>query len=327
MRNILFLVTLIIFLSPSGISQGYVYIPADTPSSGGCNMIPFNWPSTATVKSCRYQMILSGRFLPTAPIRIYDISFAPCKTSPLPRSWSSRKFLVRMCHTTMNDFSGNNCFDKNLCRCATVLHDGPIQWQINPENWSPFNLAGSFGYDGRRNILLDIEALTNSGGISCHGDRTTAIPRLWSNQVPPEACGSEDTAGLKIRLTYARTCILQVPETASLGTSTPVHMLQAPTGKFYQMAASLGQWPPIDLVACKVCLAIDPVLVYSILVGPPIFTYYAGVINPTGTADGKFVPPVIKELAGLCVFHAAVAYDTKAGVLCCTNTCGTLLVP
>ena len=131
--------------------------------------------------------------------------------------------------------------------------------------------------------------------------------------------------GLKVRLSYARTCVLLAPESVSVGTSAVLTFLNAPAGQSYQFAASLGQSPPINFVTCKVCLRFDSVLLASILVGPPVFNYYAGVVPATGTAVAKFFPPKIPALIGLCVYHAAIAYSPKVGVICCSNTTGTLL--
>ena len=45
-----------------------------------------------------------------------------------------------------------------------------------------------------------------------------------------------------------------------------------------------------------------------------------------GNATGKFSIPLLKQLVGVCVYHAAISYTNK-GVQCCSNTDGILLTP
>jgi len=232
-----------------------------------------------------------------------------------------------MSHTTLTNFHGTNdrCFDRNLSPCPTQLYNGPIQWQLNPNNWSPMGMTASFGHDGVRNILIDIVGLSNTAGVTCH--RGSVIPRLWDASNPPAACGSTDggtvEAGLKIRLAYTQTCVLLAPDIANRGIAAPIQLVNAPPGMIYQMAASLSQGPPLPMQNCKVCLGFDNVLITSVLVGPPVFNSYAGLVGPTGAATGKFVPPRIAGLVGLCLYHAAIVIDPRQGVLCCSNTAGT----
>jgi hypothetical protein len=318
MRQSIVLAGLVLLLAASGPAQGFVHIPDNQPGSGTCNAYPFSRTSF------RFQMILASSFTPSAPIKITDIAFSPCTTM---RSWTSKGFRVRMCHTSLKDFQGANdrCFDKNLCPCPTELYNGAIQWQLNPNNWSPMGMTCSFGHDGQRNILIDLVGLSNSGGVTCH--RGNVIPRLWEFSNPPAPCGSTDgpttQAGLKIRLTYSRTCVLLAPDTASLGAATPIQLVGAPAARAYQIAASLSQGPPIPIQNCKICLGLDNVLIYSVLFGAPIFNSYGGMVGPTGAATGKFVPPQVPALIGVCVYHAAIVVDSKQGVVCCSNSAGT----
>ena len=97
-----------------------------------------------------------------------------------------------------------------------------------------------------------------------------------------------------------------------------------PSGVYYQVAASLGQ-TPLGLGKCQVGLDLDNVFVFSVLIGGGIFNNYAGITSKSGTATAVFFPPKIPALIGICVYHAAVAYD-KSGVLGCTNTAGSMMM-
>jgi len=232
-----------------------------------------------------------------------------------------------MSHTTLQNFQWANdrCFDRNLCPCPTQLYNGPIQWQLNPINWSPMGMTGSFGHVGVRNILIDIVGLSNTAGVTCH--QGSVIPRLRDFGNPPAACGVTDSgtveAGLKIRLACTPTCVLLAPNFVNRGTTARIQLVNAPAGKIYQMAASLSQGPPLPMQNCKVCLGFDSILITSVLFNPPVFNGYAGRVGATGTATGRFIPPRIPGRVGLCFYHAAIVIDPKQGVLCCSNTAGT----
>lgn len=319
MKPSIVLILLVLLLAGSVPAQAFLHIPDNQPGAGTCNAYPF------TRTTFRFQMILPSSFTPGIPIKITDIAFAPCSTSST--SWTSKGFRVRMCHTTLTNFrgAGDKCFDTNLSPCPTELYNGTMQWQVSSNNWSPMGMTCSFGHDGQRNILIDLVGLSNSAGFSSH--RGNVIPRLWNFSNPPAACGSTDggtvEGGVKIRLTYSRTCVLLAPDTASLGAATPIQLVGAPAAKAYQIAASLSQGPPIPIQNCKICLGLDNVLIYSVLFGAPIFNSYGGLVGPTGAATGKFVPPRLPALIGVCVYHAAIVVDSKQGVVCCSNTAGT----
>jgi hypothetical protein len=77
---------------------------------------------------------------------------------------------------------------------------------------------------------------------------------------------------------------------------------------------------------CTLFLTPDTLFAASVLVGPPIFTNYTGVLSASGAGTGKLMVPKVPALVGLCVFHAGVAFD-KSGIKCCTNTDGTEITP
>lgn len=297
-------------------AQGMVYVPSNTPNTGVCNGAPMGQTEV------RYQTIIDESYLPDAELKITDIAFAPCNTTGM----SMRQLQVRMCHTTLTAFPSANVFDNNLTPCPTDLINGPHRWSATANTWSPLGLPCDFGYDGRRNLLIEIRYAGATGGTSCRRD--TVVPRMYRT-----GTGSYSTltgnvnslAGLKLQILYSRTCVMLAPDTVSIGSTMPVDVYNAPSNQNIQVAASLGQ-SPFNAGSHLVCLTPDPVFLASIVVGPPVFNGYAGLISSGGRYSAKFAPPALRSLVGLCVYHAAVAYD-RSGILCATNTVGTQLTP
>jgi hypothetical protein len=306
---------------PAG-AQGTIYAPSNTPSAGSCNAFPWGYSTSA-----RFQEIIPAQYLPSAPFKITDIGFASCGNA----NFTAKRLRVRVCHTTLTSFAGNTNFNNNLCPCPTTMYDGPMNWAMTANQWSSLGMNCSFGYDGVRNVLFEFCIVGRSGGSSCHRD--SVLPRLWafgsSNPctVPTGSTdGGSTQAGLKMCLTIDRTCVLNAPDTASIGTSVPIQVTALPVGNFYQIAASLSDNATINLGQCKICLVPDSLFLLSVLLGPPIFNGYSGTVGPAGRVAGKLAVPNNRQLVGVCVYHAAIAYST-AGVTCCTNTAGTGIVP
>lgn len=299
----------------AGVTSAQIYIPSNTPTTGGCNFYPMGQTEA------RYQTIIDASLLPNAPFKITDLAFAPCNTAGV----SIRQFQVRMCHTTLSDFSSATGFDKNLSPCPTELYNGALRWSGTTDTWSPLRLHCDFGYDGRRNILVEVRLSGATNGTSCRRD--SATPRLWAVGPGTYAAtsGTGDLAALKMELIYDKTCVMLAPDTVSLGNSLPITVENAPAGVNFQVAASLGQ-RPFKAGNYLVCLTVDSVFFSSLVVGAPVFNGYAGTTNRTGQYGAKFVPPALRSLVGLCVYHAGVAYD-RTGILCATNTVGSQIVP
>ena len=195
------------------------------------------------------------------------------------------------------------------------------------DTWTPFKLKGAFGYDGQRNLLIEIRY---SGGVnrtSVHTDSVNA--RLWNYGTgtygaPTGATDPGSTrAGPKIRLTLDGRCHLSVGDTMSIGGINRISLLNFPVGQYYLVAASFGQ-TPLTIGGYTICLAPDNLFFTSLLVGPPVFTSYGGVTTICGTGQARLAIPTIPALRGLCVYHAAIAY-TNRGLVGATNTGGSQL--
>jgi peptidase C25-like protein len=148
---------------------------------------------------------------------------------------------------------------------------------------------------------------------------TLAAPHpVWS-----ENAGSVSRVEIYIKGPSGFIC--NAPSSASLGSASAIKLSGGPIARtvYYQIAASMGNRTRIDVGPCSIYLNVDPVFVYSLLAGPPIFNSYAGILT-LGQGTGKFVPPVIPQLVGLYIYHAAVSFDASK-VLGCTATDKTLL--
>jgi len=193
--------------------------------------------------------------------------------------------------------------------------------------WTDIGTLLDFGWDGKRHVCLEMRYRGNvtSVGFPC---RSGSIARIWANSTTADnyvaTSGSTGTSGgLKVRLTVDPNNVLLAPDTASIGTTVGVVLVNAPAGAFYQFAASLGQ-APLSLGKYTIGLTFDTVFLTSVLVGPPVFNAYGGQVPASGAATAKLSVPAIPALVGICVHHAAVVFD-KTGILGCTNTGGSML--
>jgi hypothetical protein len=294
------------------------YGPSNTPTAGTCNTYPMGWGSEG-----RFQMVVDAQYLPPVPTKITDLAFAPCATT----NFVAKQFQVRMTHTTLTTFASSLNFDPNLGACPIVVYDGPMSWNAVQDTWSDFNLKCAFGYDGKRNLLIEIRYMGGANGTSVHRD--TVNPRLFASGSGTYSAttGSTDSgttkAGPKVRLTLDGRCYLTVGDTMSIGGKNAVSLMNFPVGGYYQIAASFGQMP-LTFGKYTICLAPDNLFFTSLLVGPPVFNNYGGTTSICGTGQGILLIPSIPGLRGVCVYHAAIAY-TRSGIVGATNTGGSAL--
>lgn len=296
------------------------YVPSNNTTAGSCNTIPM------TTAQARFQIVVNASYLSTQPSRITGIALAPCASSQM----QFQQLQIRVAHTSLPDFrNGRTNFVQNLGPCPVVLHDGPMQWTATANTWSPFPTTGSFGHDGRRNLIVEIRFFGATGGVSCRRD--TVVPRLWALGTGQyiATVGSTDgpsDAGPRLCLTTSTAYVLQAPDTARLGQPAVLVATGLPAGQAVQFAASLAQGPVLNFGRCKLRLATDPLFWLSIQGGPPIFSGYGAPISALGQAAATLTPPALAPLIGTCVYHSAVAYGS-GGIAGCTNTAGTQLVP
>jgi len=325
MKKVLICVTLLLCLGFTLTAQAYIYNPANTPGSGGTNSWPFR-----SYTAWRFQFIIDASVMTNAPIKILDIAFSPQYNS----IFTSSNFQMRMGHTTHKNFSGSGTtkFDDMLGPCPTIVYNGPFTWSGTAATWCDLGLQAAFGYDGVRNICVELRY--NGGSANQRVYTDASIARAYThtsysadpfNEPNWYVPISGEMMGPIHRLTVDRTCILLAPDTVPIGSTAAIQFVQGPAGAFYLIAASFGQ-TALPLGPCTIYLTPDTLFLASILVGPPIFNYYTGVLPASGTSAGKLLVPKANALIGLCIYHAGVAYD-KGGIKCCTNTDGTQITP
>jgi len=318
------LVALAALLVAPAVAQ-YSYIPDNNPATGGGN----NWPLNFSSTTGRFIQLLNAQYLPSAPVKIVDVGFSRYSTT-YPSSFFAKQFQMRMSHTTQT--TTVSTFATNFQPCPTNLIDTTAGYTYAPPNinqWSDFGTVADFGYDGTRNICLEIRyrGQATTLGFPC---RSATVARVWANSTSQDnyvavSGSASSSGGLKTRLTYVKDHVLVAPDVISIGSSGIINLYGMPPGLFYQLAASFGQ-DPLPLGPCTVFLTPDSLMILSVLLGPPTFTQYAGTIPATGQARAQLSVPAIKQLVGLCVYHAAISYGAK-GISGCTNTGGTQLVP
>ena len=313
----------------AGIPSKYVYNPSNTPATGNGNSWPFN-----LYTGWRFQFIIDKSVMGSNPVTITDIGFSgyynPARTFTVP------DFQMRMGHTTYKDFgtAGTTKFATILGKSPVEVYKrGPITWICNYHAWSDIGLTAPFNYNGKDNICVEIRYNTKaSGGVVTMTDASIARAYTHSNYSADPFNATDwyspipgEMMGPKHRLTLKGGFTCDAPASLSLGSSGAVKLTGGPTTRtsFYQIGASFGNSQRIDLGTCSVYLNFDPLLVYSILAGPPICNGYAGTLL-LGNGSGKFVPPRISSLVGITIFHAAVAYNYSA-ITACSNTDKTLL--
>ena len=91
-------------------------------------------------------------------------------------------------------------------------------------------------------------------------------------------------------------------------------------GKFYQVALAWGHTPgiPVKNVG-TIHLALDNLFYSSILLGPPVFQDFTGVLDARGKASPYVNIPYVNELIGVHAYGAAVAFDNPGGITAISN--------
>jgi len=317
------------------------YVPDNVICTNSGQSIPFRWIPT----SMRYHILLEAKYLgnPSGPMKIIDVGFSRATGFSTP-GFTCTQIQLRMGHNT----SFTSLYAPNLGPCPTNIIDftgsTTTSFGYNPPTTGAFyNITGSghqpsflhdadFGWDGKRDICLEIRfrgAPGNlTGPVMC---QSSLVRRVYSpSTTGPDyyvaTSGPTGTSGIKCSVTMTPEHVLLVPDTVNLGTSAVIALGGLPAGDFYQIAASLSQGYELNLGTCSIWLLPDGLFTASIILGPPIFNNYVGSIPASGLARGVMNVPNVKQLVGICVYHAAVTFGT-GGISGCTNTDGFEIVP
>jgi len=290
-----------------------IYVPGNNPAQGGGN----NWPWNAkTSPEWRFQQFYTAQQMQARPGLIRDIAFAPTATG----THTSAKFEMTFSHTTMNGLV--QTWASNLPNPVVVYPEGPLTWKPVKDTWSPIGLKGTFLYDGKSNLVVDMRYFGGSmgggfGGV-CHSDSgwNATIRRSWDNRAGAytgtTALYFNQNLGLITRFTIDYIVIRGSGLPRPGGTITFDLHSPADPNLVYQMGSSLGTGPiPIGNRVLK--LTPDPLLVAS--VGgtlPFIFQNYGGRLDASGKAQAALHLPNDARLIGVRLHTAFLTLDPNA---------------
>jgi len=296
-------------------AQGYVFVPSDTPTTGSANAWPFS-----VYNNWRFQMLIPASSLPPAKFKITGIAFAPTVSA----MFSSTDFQVRMAHTPASTLAP--CFEDNFAHPPIICFDGALTWSATANTWSPIKLDRSFGYDGVRNVVIEIRYRGGSAGIlPVHYTGTTQRSYINSGTDPYTApCRTGAGGGPKIQLMIDRMCVLHCPDTLPIGTSAPITIYQPHPSAYYRILNSFGQGP-IVLGGYTMGLTVDSLFWASVWGSPPIFNNYTGPVPSMSPVGGSMWLPNLSILVGLKIYSAAFMANNT--IQCVTNTDGMEVVP
>jgi len=292
-------------------AAGEIYIPSNTPSSGGG---PNSWPFNSH-SAWRYHLLIPARMLGGKPFRLKEVSVAFATTQS---NWSASQFQLRVAHTLQTTLSMT--FATNLASGAVALIDGPLAFSATANTWSPLGITNGFNYDGASSLVLEVRYVRNStAGANVWTD--TSLCRCYTHTGNTNDPYNATTAitptpgalmGMKVRLTTVDTQIFG-SGTGRIGTALTLILFSPPDGGLpYQVGTSLGNGPtPIG--SRQIGLSLDDLLVVS--VGgllPAIFQNYAGNLDASGQGTAKMVIPNNAGLVGIRLHSAFVTLKNGA---------------
>ncbi|HHI80834.1 MAG TPA: hypothetical protein ENK02_12765 [Planctomycetes bacterium] len=190
--------------TPSLLAQNKcVYYPDNNAASGGCNVIPFGTQkSSATWRNQKYQVLIPASKISKTPVRICELSFAPCGTGL--RRFDS--IVIKMGYSKSANLG--RLFASNLGKpFKTVLSQKNYAWQNTANTWNPIGLQNDFLYLPQfGNLVIEVEVRgSDFPRTGRNGFHTGNIPRLfaisWSTN-PPTNGRVSSTAGLKMELCF-----------------------------------------------------------------------------------------------------------------------------
>lgn len=281
-------------------AQSYVYIPSNTPTTGGCNVIPFGTTKTsATWVNQRYQTIITTTQLGNTSLRICSLAFAAC-TADRVRSFDELKITMAQIPATKTQL--DNTFANNLTTRPTVVFDGKCHyWPVLGNNWSNIGLQRDFLYiPAQGNVVIEVIAQGNDQkpATASNGFRSYAGERnykfTWTGPVPAVAQGRDAAAALKMRIgvqspavdNFGQGCgsgplAINGTGTGKIGTPVAIGLSGGPTtgvGLIWLGFSSSAPYPidlgPAGFTGCKLFCSID-------VSGPTVFRSGNSVVPVT----------------------------------------------
>jgi len=296
----------------STAGAGDIYVPNSTlPGTLGCNNYPFN----PNYGEWRYQLVIPANLLGGKPVRITDVSFAPCYTV----TFSASTFEMTMSHSTLP--TPSSIYANNLPGPLVVMPAGPITWVRTKDTWSTLQLVRPFDYNGMDNLTIEVRYQGGSlkGGSSSTDYQTNntalAYYRVYGYgtgaYANPNARSVDPQGALMVRLTYQDVLIIG-SGSPSIGRTITLNLIAPADGGLpYQVGTSLGTGP-IPIGTRTLGLSLDDLLVVTVRgFLPAIFQNYAGLLDASGKGAAKLVIPANPGLIGVRLHSAFLTL--KAG--------------
>lgn len=298
-------------------AQAYVYVPDDTPATGGLNGFPFS-----AYSNWRFQILVPASELPNTPFKISNIAFAPAKTT----LWTSPDFQIRIAHTTLNTLGA--AFDANFSSPPIVCRDGAVNFDAVKDTWSAIGLTNWFSYNGTDNLVVELR-YRSGPALNLNLHYTGVTGRAYRNSGPDPYTATYATGfggGPKIRFNKIMSAVAVSDFEVALATPGPIVIGGLKAGQRYQLVSSFGQGLVPLTANLHLNVAADPLFWSSIFVGQPVFLGYAGVVPQQATSVKCAINvPNIQALIGTALYHAAVIYDSRS-ILDATNTTSMRIV-
>jgi len=311
------------------------FIPDNSASTGGCNVIPFGnlSPTDVNWSNQKYQTILTAAqlgFSTSGAGSICDLAFAPC---------ASGTRVFKTIEIKMDYVKGtvlSQTFSTNITASAvTVLKATNYEWHNTASQWNRIGLQKNFLYISTLgNLCIEI-TVTGAGlvGASSGGagfNRSSSVERryaiTWSTASGPPAQANNATPSLaatKIEVlfgmndlhTFGSGCsgsnnkipTLSLTGSAKLGSTVGIDLANAiANAKWYLNVGVTSNEPPVDLsmfggTNCRL---------YS-----PVTILLAGVADANGAYTLKASVPNDKNLVCQRAYVQYFPFDLRANAL------------
>jgi len=294
-------------LAGSVPGQCAVAVDNADPTLGGGNALPFLASYTPELT---YQILLPRRFLPRNALTMVDLEFAPLAAA----TFSSTDFVLKLAHANLaTDFPLCSLWSNNAEPWVTV-QSGAFTFNMAGNAWSPLGLNANWGYDGVRDILVEIRWRNATGGTTVHNSDLRPINAyaIGAGAYGATACSHGIGVGARVRVRFRE------PTIRASGTMMPGTTITLPicspgqAGKNYYMGASLGTQPGIPLPnGGTLPLNFDGLLLVS-LIDPFTFQGFQGALDPNDAATAMINLPGSPGLRGLTFYVAFLTIDPMA---------------
>jgi len=291
-----------------------IYLPDNQPGVGASNVIPMGgvWPSSNTNGEYTYQWFIPAAILGGKPFRLTGIANAPVYSGV--HTAAQAEILVS--HNSLASYS--TVFAQNLPQPSTLYPLGPWTWTVTANQWEPFNLptTAGFDYNGTDNLTIQIRfygsmcSLQGSTYLGCRNQTSTnSASRVYLYGV-----GAFTATSGRASTNYSNKLRLTVSYISIIGSGTPRPggqvdlLLSAPGdgGLPYQVGSSLGTGP-IPIGSRQLHLSPDPLLIATVNGWlPSIFQNYAGILDKQGQGKATILIPNDTGLIGVTLHSAFV---------------------